>query len=69
METEGGLDQKKRMNAIEKAIEWGDKIPDGILYKEERINSKAREYELEHSSLIEKKLEIANWDKLLLEFI
>ncbi|MEK7577487.1 MAG: 2-oxoacid:ferredoxin oxidoreductase subunit beta [Patescibacteria group bacterium] len=69
VESEAGYDPKNRMKAIEKAFEWGDKIPVGILYQEERLTSEARESALEHSTLIEKKLEIANWDKLLLEFI
>ncbi|MDH5687837.1 MAG: thiamine pyrophosphate-dependent enzyme [Candidatus Bathyarchaeota archaeon] len=33
---EEGHDQTDRMNALEKSIEWGDKIPIGIFYKEER---------------------------------
>ncbi len=36
VEDEVGYDSADRLKAFEKALEWGDKIPTGILYKVER---------------------------------
>lgn len=35
---EEGYDAKNKLKAIERAMEWGDKIPLGILYKEEKLD-------------------------------
>ncbi|AWK52366.1 2-oxoacid ferredoxin oxidoreductase [Clostridium beijerinckii] len=35
---EEGYDVKNKLKAIERAMEWGDKIPLGILYKEEKLD-------------------------------
>ncbi len=69
IETEKGYDPTNRMKAIEKSFEWGDKIPFGIFYSENRPTSEDREVALQTSTLISKKLEVEHWDKLIDEFI
>ncbi|KKW10592.1 MAG: 2-oxoacid ferredoxin oxidoreductase, subunit beta [Microgenomates group bacterium GW2011_GWC1_49_7] len=58
-----------KLKAIEKAMEWGDKIPVGVLYKEERPTSEDREAALAGEPLKDLPLTIANLDELLHEFI
>ena len=58
-----------KLKAIEKAMEWGDKIPLGIFYKEEKPTSEALEPALSGEPLVNLPLEVAHWDKLLNEFV
>jgi len=58
-----------KLKALEKALEWGDKIPLGIFYQEDRPTSEDREPALTGRTLIEQPLEVAGWDHLLSEFI
>lgn len=55
--------------ALEKAMEWGDKIPLGILYKEERPTSEGLEPALSGEPLYKLPLQVAHWDRLLNEFV
>lgn len=57
-----------RIQAIEKAMEWGDKIPLGVFYKEEKPTSEDREPALVDVSLVEIPLALENVDGLLKEF-
>lgn len=58
-----------KLKALEKAMEWGDKIPVGIFYREEKPTSEEREAALSQQPLIEQSLELADLDGLLNEFI
>ena len=49
-------------------MEWGDKIPLGVLYKEEKPTSEDREPALEKSTLVESSLDVADLPLLLSEF-
>lgn len=68
LETTGYVPDNK-LKALEKAMEWGDKIPVGIFYREEKPTSEEREPALSQQSLIEQPLEVADLDGLLNEFI
>ncbi|MBI3385475.1 2-oxoacid ferredoxin oxidoreductase [Candidatus Gottesmanbacteria bacterium] len=58
-----------KLKAIEKALEWGDKIPIGILYKEEKPTSEDREPALSGGPLKDAPLGIDKLDELLNEFV
>lgn len=58
-----------RVRAIERAMEWGDKIPLGIFYKEDKPTSEDRESALAGAVLKDLPLGITNLDELLAEFI
>jgi len=64
-----GYATNNRLAALEKATEWGDKIPLGIFYKEEKPTSEGLEPALSGEPLIRLPLEVAHWDKLLNEFV
>ncbi len=58
-----------KMKAIEKALEWGDKIPIGIFYKEEKPTSEDRERALSGGPLKDIPLGVDQLDALLSEFV
>ena len=58
-----------KLKAIEKAVEWGDKIPLGIFYKEDKPTSEDREPALASGPLVNLPLEISDLDGLINEFI
>jgi 2-oxoglutarate ferredoxin oxidoreductase subunit beta len=58
-----------RMKAMEKAMEWGDRIPVGVFYKEDKPTSDDLEPALAAGPLVSQKLEIERLDDLLNEFI
>lgn len=58
-----------KIKAFEKALEWGDKIPIGIFYKEDRPTSEDVEPALTGAPLKDLPLTISNFDGLLSEFI
>lgn len=68
LEVEGYVPGDK-MKAMEKAMEWGDKIPVGILYKEDRVTNEDREAALARAPLIDVPLELPSLDALLQEFV
>lgn len=51
--------------ACDKALEWGDKIPIGVLYREERDDYTKAFPMLDKGPLIKQKLQSADMDKLL----
>jgi len=59
---------ENKIRAIEKAMEWGDKIPIGVFYKEDKPTSEDREPALEKSTLVESSLDVADLPLLLSEF-
>jgi len=68
LETEGYVPDNK-MKAIEKAMEWGDKIPYGIFYKEQRPTSEDHEPALVSGPLSKQPVGTINLDDVLNEFI
>lgn len=58
-----------RLRALEKAMEWGDRIPLGIFYQESKSTSEEREPALRSLPLVASSLGIAPTDELLGEFI
>jgi len=68
LESSGYVPNNKHA-ALEKSMEWGDKIPLGILYKEDKPTSEGLEPALLGDPLVRLPLEVAHWDKLLNEFV
>lgn len=66
---EQGYVPDNKLKAIEKTMEWGDKIPLGVFYKAERPTSEDREPALATVPLVSSPTDIPNWDALLSEFI
>lgn len=67
LEDEGYLPNNK-FKALEKAFEWGKRIPLGIFYKEDKPTSEALEPALSEAPLVTLPLAVAHWEELLLEF-
>ncbi|MBI5620805.1 2-oxoacid ferredoxin oxidoreductase [Candidatus Gottesmanbacteria bacterium] len=57
-----------RLAAVEKALEWGDKIPVGVFYQENAPTSEDREPALASGPLANQPLGVSDLDALLLEF-
>ena len=57
-----------RLRAIEKAMEWGDKIPVGVFYQENAPTSEDREPALASGPLASQTLGVSDLDALLSEF-
>lgn len=68
LETQGYVPDNK-IKAIEKAMEWGDKIPYGIFYKEQRPTSEDHEPAIANGPLAKQPLGTINLDSVLNEFI
>jgi 2-oxoglutarate ferredoxin oxidoreductase subunit beta len=66
---ETGYVPDNKLAAMEKAMEWGDKIPLGIFYKEEKPTSEDREVALASAPLVHMPLEIPDLDGLIKEFV
>lgn len=67
---DGSYDPADRLKAIEKAMEWGDHIPIGILYrKEKQTYSDKIEFLKEGRALIERKTDIKKVKGYLEDFI
>lgn len=64
-----GYEPTDRLVAIGKALEWGDKIPVGVFFKEDRPTSESREPALSGNALNVLPLGIDNLTELLEEFI
>lgn len=58
-----------KLKAIEKAMEWGDKIPLGIFYKEDKPTSEDHEPALSGDPLIKTPVDTVHLDDVLQEFI
>ncbi|MDO8451673.1 MAG: thiamine pyrophosphate-dependent enzyme [bacterium] len=58
-----------RMKAYEKSLEWGDHIPLGILFKEDKPTSEDREPAIQDIPLNQQSLGVQNISELLAEFI
>lgn len=58
-----------KLAALERAMEWGDKIPLGIFYREEKPTSESLEPALSAMPLVRQPLTLPYWDNLLNEFV
>jgi len=66
---ENGYEPSDKIVAFEKAQEWGDKIPIGVIYKEERATYEERLSTLKRGPLVWRKLDPLQAEKLLVEFL
>jgi len=66
---ENGYDSGNKMAAFEKAQEWGDKIPIGVIYREEKPTYEERLPGLKRGPLVRRELDPAQAEKLLGEFL
>lgn len=58
-----------KMAAFEKAQEWGDKIPIGVIYREEKSTYEERLPALKRGPLVRRELDPMQVEKLLAEFL
>jgi 2-oxoglutarate ferredoxin oxidoreductase subunit beta len=58
-----------KLKAIEKSMEWGDRIPLGVFYKEDKPTSEDHEAALAGDALIKTPVDTAHLDEVLSEFI
>lgn len=65
---QSGYQANNRLAAIEKALEWGEKIPIGVFYEEVAPTSEDREPALTVGPLVEQPLGAFNMEALLSEF-
>jgi len=66
---ENGYDPGDKMNAFEKAQEWGDKIPIGVIYREEKSTYEERLPALKRGPLVRRELDPMQAEKLMSEFL
>jgi 2-oxoglutarate ferredoxin oxidoreductase subunit beta len=69
LEDEDGYDPGDKKGALEKAFEWGDKIPIGIIYREELPVYEDQLPALRRGSLVSQELEPVKAERLLDEFL
>ena len=69
LEETAGYNPSNRTLALEKAEEWGDRIPIGIFYKIDRPTYEEQIPALKKGSLVEQNIEPERAAKLLDEFI
>jgi 2-oxoglutarate ferredoxin oxidoreductase subunit beta len=62
-------DAGNKVKAFEKALEWGDKIPLGVFYKEERPSAESLDPALHETTLLNHPIESSSFSDLLKEFI
>jgi 2-oxoglutarate ferredoxin oxidoreductase subunit beta len=58
-----------KVKALERSLEWGEKIPIGIFYKEKRPAYKDQLSQIGRTPLVKQPLGKINWGKLFKEFI
>jgi 2-oxoglutarate ferredoxin oxidoreductase subunit beta len=68
LESEGYVPDNK-MKAFEKAMEWGDRIPTGIIYRENRETNESWEPALKNGPLVYQKQDKPDFSSLLDEFV
>lgn len=66
---ESGYDPFNKLKAIEKSMEWGDRIPIGLFYKEDRPTSEDNEPAIATEPLIHTPIAMDKLDSILEEFI
>ena len=68
IEEEEGYDASDRMSAFQKAQEWGERIPIGVLYRSARPTREEQEPVIATCSLVKQPLEATSFSKLLEAF-
>ena len=68
IEEEEGYDAFDRTSAFQKAQEWGERIPIGILYKSARPTREEQEPVIEKTSLVKQPLKATSFPRLLEAF-
>lgn len=69
LEETSGYDPTNRAQAMEKAMEWGDRIPIGVIYKQERPAYEDQIPALKRGTLVSQKIDPMQAEKLLAEFV
>ena len=68
LENESGYNPGDKMAALEKALEWGDRIPIGIVYQTESLAYEDQLPPLSRGTLVNQKIDPSRVEKLLAEF-
>jgi 2-oxoglutarate ferredoxin oxidoreductase subunit beta len=68
IEEEEGYDASERMSAFQKAQEWGERIPIGVLYRSARPTREEQEPVIRTCSLVHQPVEPTSFPKLLEAF-
>ena len=66
---ENGYDPGEKMAAFQKAQEWGDKIPIGVIYREEKSTYEEQLPALNRGPLVQRELDPMQAEKLMVEFL
>jgi 2-oxoglutarate ferredoxin oxidoreductase subunit beta len=69
LEEEPGYDPADRMAAFSKALEWGERIPTGIIYRNNRPVYESQLHALKEMPLVKQKLEPGQFEGLLDELL
>lgn len=69
LDDEGGYEPSDKMSALEKAMEWGDRIPTGVLYRQERPTFEEQFPVLVGGTLVEQEIYPGSVERLLGEFL
>jgi 2-oxoglutarate ferredoxin oxidoreductase subunit beta len=69
LESENGYDPGNKKTALEKALEWGEKIPIGIIYREELPVYEDQLPALRKGSLVTQEIAPKRAESLLAEFM
>ena len=69
LEKATGYDPTDKTLALAKAQEWGDRIPIGVIYKEDRLTYEEQIPALKKGALVAQKIEPSQVEKLLKEFL
>ena len=69
VESEGHYDPADRSNAFQKAMEWGERIPTGVLYKKERPTYESRLSALKEIPLVRQGVNPLDYQSLVDEFM
>ena len=69
LEEESGYDPSDRVAAFVKALEWGDRIPIGLIYRKDRPTYEGQLSALREMPLVKQRLEPRQFEGLLNEFL
>ncbi len=69
LEEESGYDPGDRVAAFAKALEWGDRIPIGLIYRKERPTYEGQLLALREMPLVKQKINPQQFENLLNEFL
>lgn len=69
LENESGYDPGNRITAFAKSLEWGERIPIGLIYKTDRLVYEEQLPALKEMPLVKQKLDPLQFESLLDEFV